>query len=102
MSRIEDVKAKIREGKLEDAMAMAMAEAMRIQIVTSSNQTGKEISCHSTIDLLENEIEHELGDKTLENRHFRELDQAHSRILQNVESLQQMFNLLQNNLSSLS
>ncbi len=102
MSNIEQVKVKIKEGKLDEAMAMAMVEAMKLEIITATNSVNNSSSCRTSIDLLENEIEHELGDSTLENFHFSEVENAHNKILQNVQSLQKMFAILQDNLDQLS
>lgn len=100
MSKIEEVKAKIRDGDIDQAMAIAMSEALKIEIVTSSSQDG---NFRSTVNLLENEIEHELGNSLGDNcdqikkLHFQEVGNANQRILQNIQSLQTMFNLLQEN-----
>jgi len=109
MSKIEEVKAKIREGNIESAMAMAMAEAMKIEIVTTvndENNSSDTYSCHSFIDLLQNEIEHRIHENNthphLENIHFQEVEKAHDKILQNIQSLQKMFTLIQQNLEDLT
>ncbi|NCO76354.1 MAG: hypothetical protein GW795_05130 [Cyanobacteria bacterium] len=109
MSKIEEVKAKIRSGDIEEAMAIAMSEAMKLEIVTTVNNEENHnqiVSCRSLIDLLQNEIDHELGDsqnvKQIQNNHFQEVEKSHKRILQNVQSLQKMFTLLQENADKLS
>ena len=102
MSNIEEVKEKIQQGKLDEAMAMAMIQAMRLEIVTTSNNQDSPSSCRTLIDLLENEIEHELGDSSLEKFHFAEVEKAHGRIIENIQSLQKMFALLQDNLDKFS
>ena len=102
MSKIEEVKAKIKEGKLDEAMAMAMVEAMKLEIITTSTNQDNSSSCRTLIDLLENEIEHELGDNRLEKFHFSQVEQAHGQMLQNVQSLQKMFTFLQKNMDKLS
>ncbi|AFZ46163.1 hypothetical protein Cyast_0180 [Cyanobacterium stanieri PCC 7202] len=102
MSKIEEVKGKIRDGDIDQAMAIAMSEALKIEIVTSSSQDG---NFRSTVNLLENEIEHELGESLdgnnnsdqIKQLHFQEVENANQRILQNIQSLQTMFNLLQEN-----
>lgn len=104
MSKLEEVKAKIRNGEIEEAMAMAMSEAMKIEIITTANDNHNHgsSSCRTFIDLLNNEIEHDLGDYHIENIHFQEVEKAHDKIIKNVQSLQNMFTLLQNNLSQIS
>jgi uncharacterized protein with PIN domain len=104
MSKIEEVKAKIRNGEIEEAMAMAMSEVMKIEIVTITNEqhNSSSPSCRTFIDLLHNEIDHELGDAQVENLHFQEVEKAHEKILQNAQSLQKMFNILRHNLDEFS
>ncbi len=102
MSSIEEVKNKIKQGQLDEAMAMAMIEAMKLEIVTTSSNPDNPSSCRTLINILENEIENELGDSSLEKFHFAEVEQAHSKILQNVQSLQKMFALLQDNVDKVS
>jgi hypothetical protein len=104
MSKIEEVKAKIRNGEIEEAMAIAMSEAMKIEIVTTTSDQDNSPSASSRtfIDLLQNEIDHELGDPHIENLHFQEVEKAHEKILQNAQSLQKIFNILQQNLDEFS
>ena len=102
MSNIEEVKEKIKQGKLDEAMAMAMIEAMKLEIVTTNSNPDNPSSCRTFINVLENEIKHELGDSSLENFHFSEVEKAHSKILQNVQSVKNMFTLLQENVEKLS
>lgn len=109
MSKIEEVKAKIREGNMETAMAMAMAEAMKLEIVTTVNDSDalSHSQCYrSHLDLLNNEIDHQIDEQKnnehLQNLHFQEVEKAHEKILKNVQSLQKMFALLQDNLNELN
>ncbi|MGI0481600.1 hypothetical protein ACN4EE_12505 [Geminocystis sp. CENA526] len=109
MSKIEEVKAKIREGNIETAMAMAMAEAMKLEIVTTVNDSDalSHSQCYrSNLDLLNNEIDHQIdhqkNNEHLKKIHFQEVEKAHEKILQNVQSLQKMFTLLQDNLNELN
>ncbi len=109
MSKIEEVKAKIKAGEINEAMSMAMAEAMKIEVVTTLAEEDKQPSnvyLRTLIDLLQNEIDNEFGESFTNNRnasqveklHFQEVEIAHGRILQNIQSLQKMFALLQDNL----
>ncbi|MGY6530381.1 MAG: hypothetical protein ACXITR_10680 [Cyanobacterium sp.] len=108
MSKIQEIKAQIRDGNIDQAMAIAMSEALKIEIVTSSSphqQPNQDIHFRSTVNLLENEIENELGgsfenqdnNEKIQKIHFQEVENAHQRILQNIQSLQNMFTLLQEN-----
>lgn len=101
MSNIEEIKEKIKQGKLDEAMAMAMIQAMKLEIVTTSSNHNNPSSCRTVINLLENEIENELGDSSLEQFHFAEVEKAHSQIVENVQNLQKMFALLQENIGKL-
>ena len=77
MSNIEEVKEKIKQGKLDEAMAIAMIEAMKLEIVTTNSNPENASSCRTFINVLENEIKHELGDSSLEDFHFSEVEKAH-------------------------
>lgn len=98
MSNIEEIKDKIKAAKLDEAMAMAMIQAMKLEIVTTNSNQNNSSSCRTVINLLENEIENELGDSSLEKFHFAEVEKAHGKIVENVQSLQKMFALLQDNI----
>jgi hypothetical protein len=102
MSKIDEVKTKIRNGNINEAIAIAMSEVMKIEIITTTNEQHNSSSCRTFIDLLHNEIDHELGDSQVENLHFQEVEKAHEKILQNADSLQKMFSLLQQNLTEFS
>ena len=75
---------------------------MKLEIVTTSNSPDNPSSCRTFINILENEIKHELGDSSLENFHFSEVEKAHSKIIQNIKSVQNMFTMLQENVEKLS
>lgn len=109
MSTIEEVKAKIKAGEINEAMSMAMAEAMKIEVVTTLVEEEKSPSTvyfRTLIDLLQNEIDNEFGESfsthqnavQIQKLHFQEVEIAHERILQHIQSLQKMFVLLQDNL----
>ena len=108
MSKIEEVKAKIRAGEIDEAMSIAMAEAMKIEVVTAlSEDEGQSSTVYfrTLIDLLQNEIDNEFSEsftehktaKQIEKLHFKEVQIAHKIILQNIQSLQKMFKILQDN-----
>ena len=100
MSNREQIEAKIQQGEFQEAMTMAVLEAMKLEIVTSSQ--GKEDNAYVTkINLLDNEIENKLGDPSLEKFHFSQVEKAQIMMLDNVANLQKMFALLQENIDSL-
>jgi hypothetical protein len=113
MSRLEEVKAKIKAGELSDAMSLALSEAMKLEIVTFMSENEKQDSplyLRTLIDLLENEIEYQISEQLMNNSfynqikevHVEQVQQANERILKNVESLQKMFSLLQKSLAEIS
>ena len=94
MDNREKIEAKIQEGKFQEAMNMAILDAMTLQISTSSkDQPDQEF--RTTIDLLENEIENQLGDSSLEKFHFSQVQKTQDMMMNNITSLQKMFTLLQ-------
>ena len=108
MSKIEEVKAKIRSGEINEAMSIALAESMKIEVVTTlSEKEGQSATVYfrTLINLLENEIDNEFSEsfeqnttaKKVEKLHFQEVKNAHERILKNIQSLQKMFAILQEN-----
>ncbi len=108
MSKIEEVKAKIRAGEINEAMSIAMAESMKIEVLTTlSEEEGQSSTVYfrTLIDLLQNEIDNEFSESFAENKtakqvekiHFHEVEIAHETILKNIQSLQQMFEILQSN-----
>ena len=94
MDNREKIEAKIQEGKFQEAMNIAILDAMTLQISTSSkDQPDQEF--RTTIDLLENEIENQLGDSSLEKFHFSQVQKTQDMMMNNITSLQKMFTLLQ-------
>ena len=83
-------------------LTMAIMEAMKLEIVTS-NQGQENQAYRTTINLLENQVEHQLGesDASLEKFHFSQVETAREMMLQNVASLQEIFTLLQENVDRL-
>ncbi|MBF2057954.1 MAG: hypothetical protein IGQ45_12235 [Cyanobacterium sp. T60_A2020_053] len=106
MSKIDEVKALITAGEIEQARALVLGGALKIEIITSitdGDNSNSDPQIRSVIDLLNNEIEHELDQNILNHRHhqeinnlhFQEVEKAHDTILQNLQSLQQIFSLIQ-------
>ncbi len=108
MDTIAEIKAKIKNGEIKEAKSIALTEAMKIELITSLNEstdTTTDIYFRTVIDLLENEIDNEFchslnkeeNTKKLEKMHLEEVEIAHQRILQNVQSLQKMFTIIEDN-----
>ena len=112
MSILEEIKAKIKAGEIDEAMSIAISEAMKLEIITSVSEVEPQISppyLRTFIDLLKNEIEYQMSDQLLNHNssnyiqkvHLEQVQQGNERILKNVESLQKMFSVLNHTLSEL-
>ena len=122
MTAIEEFKQKIRERKLLDAFTLAASEAIELKITTwvsSSNLETQAIiaqdqpfseSCLCTrINLVNGEINNEIGSEIIKNQDYAELKKLHQEqvktgretILRNLESLQKMFAILNNTLAEM-
>ncbi|HIK36831.1 MAG: hypothetical protein NZ901_07705 [Geminocystis sp.] len=95
MNTLEEVKAKIREGKIDEAKAIAFASLLRIEIETSCDADAKSSSCHSVIDILENEIEHHLGDESLTELHFKEVEKAQQYLIKNSKTFRDLLLIIE-------
>lgn len=122
MTAIEEFKQKIRERKLLEAFTLAASEAIELKITTwvsSSNLETQAIiakdkpfseSCLRTrINLVNGEIDNEIGSEIIKNQDYAELKKLHQEqvkkgretILRNLESLQKMFAILNNTLAEM-
>ncbi len=122
MTAIEEFKQKIRTGQLFDAFALAVSEAVELKITTwvsSSNIETQSIlaqdepfseSCLRTrINLVNGEVENEIGRDIIGNKDYAELQKLHQEqvqqgrdtLLKNLESLQQMFVVINSTLKDL-
>ena len=112
MTILEEIKAKIRAGEINEAMSMAISEALKLEIVTSLSEIERQPSTNylrTFINLLENEMEYQVSEQLISNSaynyvkqvHLEQVEQGNERILKNVESLQKMFSMLSHNLSEL-
>lgn len=110
---IEDIKTKIKNGQINEAMAEAITEAMKIEIVTcllDENQQPSNASIRSVIDLLNNEIDYQISEELIDDNfasqikkiHHQQMLEANERMVKNIESLQTMFSMINNTLSDLS
>ncbi len=112
MSILEEIKAKIKAGEINEAMSMAISEALKLEIVTSLSEVEQQPSTNylrTLINLLGNEMEYQVSEPLISNSaynyvkqvHFEQVEQGNERILKNVESLQKMFSMMNDNLSEL-
>lgn len=112
MNMLEEIKEKIQTGEINEAMAMAISEVMKLEVVTSVSDVNPEVSnpyLRTVIDLFENEINYEISEEFISNSsyqhvkeiHEQQIQQGNEQILKNVESLKKMFSMLNQTLSEL-
>ena len=108
MASSKEFKQAIREGRLNDAFAIAMSNAPELHITTwvastdSETKPLKDECLRTHVNLVQGEIVNEIGEEligddlysTLQQFHFQQVTQGHQTISQNLQSLQQMFRLL--------
>jgi hypothetical protein len=115
----ETFKAKIKEGKLKDALISVMSEAVELKITTwvsnpedSVNQPSQPIPGHyirTRMNILDGDIDNEIGSQFINKKSYSELQQFHleqvkegHQIVQtNLENIHKMFALLSDSLSHL-
>ncbi len=122
MTASEEFKQKIRERKLLEAFTLAASEAIELKITTWVSYSNLETqaiiakdkpfseSCLRTrINLVNGEINNEIGSEIIKNQDYAELKKLHQEqvkqgretILRNLESLQKMFAILNNTLAEI-
>jgi hypothetical protein len=109
MSSTQEFKKAIREGRLNDALAIVMGNAPELHITTAiadsaqdSFQSSKEKALQTHINLVQGKITNEIGEELIEDDmysfiqefHLQQLAQGHQIINQNLQSIQQIFRLL--------
>ena len=108
MTSSKEFKQAVREGKLKDALAIAMENVPELHITTwiaSANESSQpeERECLRThINLVEGEIVNEIDERLLSDRsyhslqqfHLQQVTRGHQTVSQNIQSLQQIFRLL--------
>lgn len=107
MSAREEFREKIKSGQIYEAFTLAMSEAIELKIttwVTSSDTDTPESSkaLSTRINMVENEIENQIGSELLEKENYQEILKFHQQQVQegrqivqkNLESLQKMLMVL--------
>lgn len=100
-----DIKSKIQAGEINEAMIMAITEAMKLEIITSISNSDQQSSSpyiRTFIDLLENEIEYQISEELIDDNHYHQIKEIHHEqmlkgneiILNNIKSIQKMFSIL--------
>ena len=103
MASSDDFKAQLKAGNIPEALALALSEAVELKFTTwvpseedveiSEAQPGHRL--RTRINMIEGEVEHEIGEEFIGNGRYRELKQFH------LEQVAQGSQLIENNLKSL-
>jgi hypothetical protein len=118
MTPLEEFKEKIREGKMFDALAIAMSESIELNITTwvaSAEEQLAETSqpgyrMRTRINLVDGEVDNEIGREFVSNPAYGELQKLHMEqvkqgreiLLNNLASLQSMFAMLNDTQSTMA
>ncbi len=118
MTTIEEFREKIKAGEIADALALAMSESMELKITTWVSSDSQSLDSEepppgyrlrTRINILEGEVENEIGSELigkeayaeLQQLHLEQVEQSREIVLKNLESLQKMMVVLTNTLSEL-
>jgi hypothetical protein len=111
MASSDDFREQLKAGNITEALALALSEAVELKITTwvASAEDGVEAAeakpghrLHTRINMIEGDIENEIGEEFLGYGRYRELRQFHldqvaegNKIIQNnLKSLQKLFEVL--------
>ncbi|MGB7442016.1 MAG: hypothetical protein WA919_13170 [Coleofasciculaceae cyanobacterium] len=124
MATSDDFKEKLRAGKIVDALTLALGEVVELEITTwvsesssekenllsvKADQPRPDCRMRTRINIVDGDIENEVGSQFIGNGRYTELRQFHLSqvqegrqiIQQNLDSLQQLFNVLTNTVSQM-
>ncbi|GAB4541708.1 MAG: hypothetical protein Tsb0014_33850 [Pleurocapsa sp.] len=117
MTAIEEFREKIKAGQMFEALTLAMSEAIELKITTwvasSEIDNGEESQpgyrLHTRINLVDGEVENEIGSEFLKNpayselkkMHLEQVQQGRETLLKNLASLQQMFHIVNDTFSQI-
>ena len=119
MSALDEFKDKIRSGEMFDAMAVAMGEAVELNITTwiaPAEEDDSELDSQpghrmrTRINLIDGEIDNEIGREFANNPGYEQLQKLHLQqvkrgreiLLNNLASLQSMFAMLEETQTAMS
>ena len=108
MTSSKEFKQAVREGKLKEALAIAMENVPELHITTwiasadDSSHPNERECLRTHINLVEGEIVNEIDERLLGDRslpglqqfHLQQVTRGHQTVSQNIQSLQQIFRLL--------
>jgi hypothetical protein len=104
MASSDDFREQLKAGKITEALALALGDAVELKITTwvaSAGDDGEATEVkpghrlHTSINMIDGKIENEIGDQFLGNGPYKELRQFH------MEQVAQGNQIIQNNLKSL-
>ncbi|MGF1540264.1 MAG: hypothetical protein ACFCU5_07400 [Pleurocapsa sp.] len=117
MTAIEEFREKMKAGAIFEALTLAMSEAVELKITTwvatsgiENNPNGDESQpgyrLHTRINLVNGEVENEIGSEFINNPNYAQLQQLHleqvqqgrETLIRNIESLQAMFTIFNDTL----
>lgn len=119
MTAMKEFKEKVQAGEFFDALTLAMSEAVELKITTwvtsedidssgsiDKSQPGNRL--RTRINLIDGEIDNEIGSEFIDNPGYAELQKLHieqvqqsrETMIRNLESLQAMFNIFNHTFSS--
>lgn len=103
----EEFKRLVQAGQLNDALLLALEQAVEVEVTTwVGSQSETEVvpsqRLRSRLNLVAGTLEHELGEEFLDNPAYAELQQFHleqirasrEMMVENVETLQHLFTVL--------
>lgn len=110
MTAMKEFRDKIEAGEIFEALTLAMSEAVELKITTwvatadlenrpDRSQPGYRL--HTRINLVNGEVENEIGSEFVNNPNYAQLQQLHleqvqqgrETLIKNIESLQAMFTI---------
>lgn len=117
MAASDDFKAQLKAGKIVDALTLALGEAIELEVTTwvstesdtDASQPSPGNRIRTRINIVDGDIDNEVGSAFVGNAPYAELRQFHLEqvkegreiIQQNLVTLQQIFTVMANTLSQL-
>lgn len=118
MSAMEEFRAKVMAGEIAEALSLAMSEAIELKVTTWVASSDRSTSLSESqpgyrwrtrLDLVNGEVENEIGSEFINNPAYRELQRLHLEQVQqgrkiliaNLETLQAMFAIFNDTLNAI-
>lgn len=118
MTAMEEFRARVMAGEIAEALSLAMSEAIELKVTTWVASSDRSTSLSESqpgyrwrtrIDLVNGEVENEIGSEFINNPAYRELQRLHLEQVQqgrkiliaNLETLQAMFAIFNDTLNAI-